>query len=163
MGIDYAAISGDTCKNCNRQLTEAECEIFDTLCDFEEKLPKETKYSLVYIAGYVQKKNGYEHDDTEFYYEQFDAYLNVLDRGGLCVPKDTIVQWSIFSYIFFVHASDTCRTFLMKQLSLISVKFNFNIGQNSCRTLANIVMKNYALFKTPVSTKESKLKVLKLS
>ena len=52
-------------------------------------------------------------DDTTYYYEKYGNYLNALNRGGLTVPSDNFVQWTIFSYILFTQLSgEFCRTFL---------------------------------------------------
>ena len=94
-------MDGHTCQYCNGELNEEECEIIDNLSDLESNLSKETLSSLVYIAGYVQKGSD-DIDDTTYYYEKYGNYLNALNRGGLTVPSDNCVEWTIFSYILFI-------------------------------------------------------------
>ena len=48
---------------------------------------------VLYISGYIEHQHGYvSDDDTTIYYKKFGKYLNNLNRGGLCVPHDGIVQ-----------------------------------------------------------------------
>ena len=60
---------GHVCEMCKRALNEQECEILDNLSDLEGSVPKETLYSIVYIAGYVIKGSS-SIDDTLSYYEK---------------------------------------------------------------------------------------------
>ena len=41
---------------CSRLLNDKECEVFDNLRALEANVKEETLLSLVYIAGYVQKR-----------------------------------------------------------------------------------------------------------
>ena len=124
---------------------------------------------LVHIAGYVTRKDLDMSDEelfgvTTFYYEKFGGYTNQLDRGHLNVPVDTTVQWSFFSYILFRCVKDfVCRSSLSKIFAKISEHYNFGMKGHHCRILSNICIKNYCLESTPKTSKETSLKVLKLS
>ena len=67
LGIEVSGEDGHSCGNCSRNLDEKESEIMDNLSALEENIQKDTLLSIVYIAGYIQKKNGYEYDVTVFY------------------------------------------------------------------------------------------------
>ena len=41
---------------CSRLLNDKECEVFDNLRFLEASVKEETLLSLIYIAGYVQKR-----------------------------------------------------------------------------------------------------------
>ena len=47
---------GHRCDTCSRLLNDKECEVFDNLHALEASVKEETLLSLIYIAGYVQKK-----------------------------------------------------------------------------------------------------------
>ena len=155
---------GHQCQICLRPLNEEECEIVDSLSALEEKLKSDTMMTLVYIAGYVVR-----HDDIDSssvsYYEQYRAYFDSVNRGGLRVPNDDIVQWAAFCFILFntISKGDLCRNFVMTCFQYVGEKYDFCVTEKNCRTLANIFLKNMALFQTPRSSKEEKLKVLELA
>ena len=46
---------GHECDQCKYQLDDESEEVFDNLESLEEKVLKETKMSLVHIAGYVTR------------------------------------------------------------------------------------------------------------
>ena len=88
-------------------------------------------------------------EDTTFYYNQFADYFDALNRGGLQIPNDNLVQWAIFCLIVFEQLSDEiCRIFLSEQFLYISQKYKFSISIQQCRILANIFLKNYSLMVT---------------
>ena len=82
--------------------------------------------SLVYIAGYVTRKDGELSEEqllgqTFFYSNKHGKYLNSLDRGLLKIPTDDACQWTIFAYIMFCAIKDeTCRMSLISVLMFIS-------------------------------------------
>lgn len=156
---------GHSCSNCLRKLTEGESEIVDNLAELEKSIHNDTLLSLVYIAGYVQKGDK-DNDiyDTNNYYDKFGSYIDALNRGGLEVPNDTVVQWVIFCFILFTQLSGSyCRTFLVEQFQTVCHKFAFSITTKQCRILANIFLKNYCSLISPRSHKETQQKKLKLS
>ena len=52
---------------------------------------------------------------------------------------------------------------MAQQFNFIASKYEFRINRRQCRALANILLKNYSVFITPRSSKEVKLKELKLN
>ena len=165
MNIQFETGLGHNCDICERDLEEGEREIVDNLVELENKIQDETMFSIIYIAGYIQRNNGYEgNDDTFFNYKKFGDYFNNLNRGGLVRPNDCVVQWALFCFLFFNQVSgEFCINFLINTFLYISEKYRFNTTEKHCRTLANIYMKNTAKLNTPHCFKESNLKVLKLS
>ena len=168
--IDDPELSaGHKCEQCNYKMTEEQLEIFDTLETLEESMKKETKMALVHIAGYVTRRDPAPSEDelldvTTFYYKKFGGYTSSLDRGNLNVPTDKAVQWCIFCTILFNSVKNSvCRSSLMKMFSLISEHYEFGMKEHHCRILSNILIKNFCRESTPKGTKETKLKVLKLS
>ena len=95
--------------------------------------------------------------------ERHSAYLDALDRGELCVPGDNIAQWTIYCFVLFIQFSeDLCRKFVIAHFTDIAEKYCFDVTPSQCRVLANIFMNNYSILKSPDSTKEARLKELKL-
>ena len=165
LNVEFEGDSTHACSFCQNVLNEAECEIMDNLVSLEENINEDTIFGMVYIAGYVEHKNGCKNDDdTKFYHGKYGLYLDELNRGKLCIPHDGTVQWSLFCFILFSSIErDMCRTFLIQSFQLIADKYNFSIDKGHCQTLANIFMKNMALFNTPRCSSETKLKAIKLS
>ena len=57
MSQDSRAQDADhRCDMCSRLLNDSEGEVFDNLHALEASVKEETLLSLIYIAGYVQKK-----------------------------------------------------------------------------------------------------------
>ena len=135
---------GHNCARCSRSLTLNECEIFDNLPEFEQKVLEEAKSCLIYIAGYVQKKAGQlKENHTDFYYEKHGKYLDALDRGQLIKPQDCLVQWCMLCLIFFTHLqSIECRIFVTDAFCSISECYLFGVTPKHCRILSNSFMKN---------------------
>ena len=87
-------------------LDEEGAEIFDNLEKLEKSISLARKMTLVYIAGYVARKDPElsEKDllsQTTFYHQRFGDYLDSLDRGSLNIPSDCSCQWTFFCYIMF--------------------------------------------------------------
>ena len=74
-------------------------------------------------------------------------------------------QWVIFSYILLHDvASDVCRTSLINVLMIISDFCGLShIERRHGKTLSNILLNNLCNMYTPRSSKEPKLKIIKLS
>ena len=125
-------------------MNEQESVVCGNLINLKQDVNKDTLLSLVYIAGYVEKSDKSEVDDTKYYYAKFLEYFDSLNRGGLHIPTDNVVQWTIFCFILFGQMSnEICRTFLMEQFVFISKKYQLTITKKQCRVLANIFLKNY--------------------
>ena len=167
LGAEIDGKAGHSCDVCNRELNEKESEIMDNLDKLEESVPRETMLSLIYIAGYIERNNEHEDDDTKIYYQKYPDYFDAINRGSLKVPRDSIVQWLVFSYVFFTQLMDRpceiCLKFLTRNFSFIAEKHGFTITEQKCRMLGNILLKKFASMMTPNSSKEAKLKELKLN
>ena len=125
--------------------------------------------ALVYIAGYVTRKDE-EYSEEEildvtcFYASRYGTYLSGLDRGFLKIPDDKTCQWTFLSFIMFMSIKDkVCRNSLSRILLDISEFFELDKKLHHARILANIFLKNLCRASTPRDSKESSLKVLKLS
>jgi hypothetical protein len=154
---------GHICNKCDFIPPEDVCNVIDNLPSMEESLPVDTKMGLVYIAGYVVRKDE-KSGDSELYSEKFGCFLKDIDRGGLSVPGDSVCQWVIYSYITFhqvVNAS--CRKSLSNILMTISEMYNFNMATRHATILSNVLFNNYCHLYTPRSGKEAAQKVIKLN
>ena len=58
---------GHSCDKCKAFLTEQDCETIDNLSTLQDKVFEETIASLIYIAGYVQKR-GVKQKKTILYF-----------------------------------------------------------------------------------------------
>ena len=137
----------------------------DNLETLEESIPPSVMNSLVYISGYAVRDDK-EHSDEETYsyYSKFGSYLKALNRGGLCIPNDSVVQWAVFSYLIFMAIEDACCiNLLIKAFMEVAERHRFKIERKHCRRLGNTFLKNAVVLKSPLSQKESNLRTLKLS
>lgn len=162
---------GRSCPDCAFRIetNEEACEVMDNIEELEKEVPDETKEVLVYLAGYVTRKDP-EQDEatllgqTNFYHSKYGDYMNSLDRGGLKVPSDTACQWVIFCLIIFHAVKDkVCRNSFCRITMGISDMYDFGMTEAHARIIANIFFNNYCSAATPRSTKEPALKRLKLS
>lgn len=162
---------GHSCSDCSFELESDEkaSETFDNLEELESSVSSETKSVLVYVAGYVTRKDK-ELDEmslleqTTFYYQKYGDYTNSLDRGGLNIPSDRACQWTILSFILFNVVKDSvCRKSFCKLTMALSDNFDFEMEERHGRIISNIFLKNFCYSSTPRSSKEPALKVLKLS
>ena len=167
---DLKGLEGHQCDSCNFKLDEEGVEVFDNLCELEDSIPLDTKMSLVYIAGYVTRNDPALNesdslDVTMFYVEKYGEVLAELDRGGLKYPTDTACQWAFFCYSIFQSVRNKiCRRSLMNVFMLIAEHYDMkNISKNHAMILSNILINNFCKGENPRSTKETSLKVLKLS
>ena len=162
LGVDIEGSAAHECGNCKRKLSEIETEVFDALPELEDKLNEDTMLSIIYIAGCIEKKARGEESDTKEYFKRYSSYFDALNRGQLCEPGDNVTQWTIFCFILFKQLSeDFFRTFVVKQFKDVAEKYCFTITKPQCRVLANILLNNYSVLKTPASTKAACLKELK--
>ena len=144
--------AGHSCKNCNWKPSDQECEILDNLAALEKNINTATLNALVYIAGYIQFQVG-SLCSTKFYADKYGLYINNINSGDLIIPEDTVVQWIIYCYIFFVNVQniDMCRNFLISCFKMISEKFSFNVSVRHARVLGNTYLNNVSLLTTPKS------------
>ena len=157
------------CPSCSYHLCEKGCLTVASLPDLEDSLSSENKMALVYIAGYVTRKDGELSEEellgqTNYYFQRYGDYVKSLDKGGLNIPSDIACQWAIFSYIIFDSVKDNvCRHSLTNILLYVSEFFEFEMQRQHCVILTNILLKNNCIVSTPLSTKEGALKCIKLS
>ena len=57
------------CEKCSYSFSEKQCKVFDSLPQLGETLPYDVKSTLIYIAGYVTRKDGSNANDTFNYVE----------------------------------------------------------------------------------------------
>ena len=70
--------------------------MFNHLHKLLDQLPSNIKPSLVYIAGYVSRKDKDDEDDSFLHYGNYGNYTSALDGGGLKIPGDTVCEcWYI--------------------------------------------------------------------
>ena len=79
--------------------------MINNLDSYVDKLSAETYSSLLYIAGYVFRKDSDIEDDTFFHYETYGRFTSMLDRGGLKLPGDTACEWVFHSLLHMVYMS----------------------------------------------------------
>ena len=138
--------SSHSCEKCGILLSDDMCDVLDNLPELEKSLPFDTIMTLVYIAGYIVRKDDERLERSYFYYEQYGNFLKDLNRGGLHIPYDAACQWVVYSYAMFkVLAEVCCRTSLCNTLVLISEMYGFNMDQRHGMILSNILFKNYVI------------------
>ena len=123
-------------------MDEEAAEILNSLP--EMAIPDETKMSVVYIAGYLTRKDKELSEEqllelTTFYQQKFGSITDSLDRGGLNIPSDCACQWTFFSYIMFNIVKDkVCRKSLCNLLIVVSEFYSFTVEKHHGHILANI-------------------------
>ena len=158
--------SGHSCENCLYRPTEDECDMINNLESCLETLSDETKSSLVYITGYVFRRDVDEEDDTFLYFNKYGTFTTTIDRGGLKLLGDTGCKWTFMCYVLFnfVGVSKICRYSLSCLFLDVAFLRDFtSIKREHATTLANIFLNNYCRVHRAASDKEPKVKVLKLS
>ena len=165
LGVDTEGMKGacgHSCEKCGCLMNDDETfNVFHNLSSLEDNLAKEVQMALVYIAGYVTRNDHV--DDTKYYVVEFGEFTEELNRGRLIMPGDNICQCFFYSYMLFHHIKESvCRISLCNALVTISDFYGFiNIEKKHGRIMCNILF-NCHLY-SPRSSKEPKLKVLKLS
>ena len=160
---------GHICDHCEYRMDENAMRTFDSMPELEDKICRETKMSLVHMAGYVSRKDKELSEDemldvTTFYFQKYGEYTKKLDRGGLNIPSDKICQWTFFSYILFNAVKDhVCRKSLSNLFMLISTTYELGMDRQHAIILTNILMKNHCVQSTPKSSKEYKQKLMKFT
>ena len=164
---DPVGSEGHKCDRCNfnSYMDQYLCNIFDTLPEHEDSLSEETKQSLVYVAGYVFRKDQTTlTEGTDFYFKKYGKFTTDQDRGGLTYPNDCACQWTFFCYIIFqASVESVCRNSLVSIFHRVSLMHHFQLNTNHARTLANVFFNNYCKVSNKHSTKEGRQKLLKLS
>ena len=155
--------AGHHCDKCNYLMSTEAINVFDNVEALEKSLNIDVKEALIYIAGYITRKDK-SGSGTFFYFDKFGMYQKEIDRGKLAVPCDAVVQWVFFSYILFNEInSSVCKKSLTNALMALNEVYSLNISKEYGMTMSNILLNNYAHLYSPVSSKERKQKLLKLS
>ena len=155
---------GHACAKCGYLPNEDICEMLSKLPELEKILPSDNIMAILYVAGYVVRKNIDAFEDTYIYHEKYGDFINDVNRGGLKIPGDSVCQWTIFSYIVFHEVvNDCCRTSLCNLLMMIAEFYSFDVSRQHGIILSNILFNNYCILYSPLSTKEPKQKVLNLA
>ncbi|GFO14883.1 group XV phospholipase a2 [Plakobranchus ocellatus] len=141
------------------------CEMVEELPNMEHSVKDDVKYSLVYIAGYVIRKDKEVVEDSCSYFEKFGAFTLSLSRGGSSSGRrDSACQWTIFCYMMFQSVWEkVCRNSLSEIVMEISQYYGFKMEKHHCFALSNILFNNLCNITNLPSDKEPKQKVLKLS
>ncbi|GFO14770.1 group XV phospholipase a2 [Plakobranchus ocellatus] len=160
---DLFTESGHVCEKCVVHWTHEMCEMVEELPNMEHSVKDDVKYSLVYIAGYVIRKDKEEVEDSCSYFEKFGAFTLSLSRGGLFQAGDSVCQWTIFCYMMFQSVWEkVCRNSLNEIFIEISQNYGFKMDKHHCFALSNILFNNLCNITNLPSDKEPKQKVLKL-
>ena len=140
--------SGHSCESCNYLMDDDAINIFDNLPELEKSLSVDVKSTLVYISGYIIRKdfpaNVTNADDTYEYYDKFSGYTKELNRGGLVIPYDAMCQFVFFAYILFHEIMNkVCKKSLCNALMVISDCYTLNVDRKHGTILSNILLNNY--------------------
>ena len=142
-------------------LNETICEVIDNLLKLQKSLTKSVLKSLIYIAGYVERKD--DRCDSHFYASEYGNYLHELRRGGLKVSGETITQFVIYGYIVFYQVLEiTWRTSFTNILMIVLDIYRLEVKRKRGLILSNISFNNYCKLYSPRSNKEPTQKFLKL-
>ena len=138
---------------------------FDELEQLEDSLPDTTKQSLLYIAGYVTRKDEPSEEDSFIYYEKHGHFQKELDRGKLTKAHDKAAQWTCLCYALFaaIGSKDVCRLSLAALFHEVSEVHLLGMNLKHSQILSNILLKIHCKRVTPLSRKEANLKMIKLS
>ncbi|GFN97236.1 RNA-directed DNA polymerase from mobile element jockeylike [hydra vulgaris] [Plakobranchus ocellatus] len=93
---DLSTESGHVCEKCVVYWTHEMCEMVEELPNMEYSVKDDVKYSLVFIAGYVIRKDKEVVEDSCSYFEKFGTFTLSPSRGGLVQAGDSACQWTIF-------------------------------------------------------------------
>ena len=124
---------------------------------------------LVYIAGYITRNDSGSSEEkllneTTFYHQIYEQYLDAMDRGGFNIPTNDTCQWSIFCFILFNAVKEKVfRKSFCKLCMMVSEYYDFDTEKRHRTMLSNILLKNLAKVTSPRLGKEAALKILKLS
>ena len=124
---------------------------------------------LVYIAGYITRNDSGSSEEkllneTTFYHQIYEQYLDAMDRGGFNIPTNDTCQWSIFCFILFNAVKEKVfRKSFCKLCMMVSEYYDFDMEKRHGTMLSNILLKNLAKVTSPRLGKEAALKILKLS
>ena len=162
IGNEIDSLSCNSYSKCGFLLNESICEIIKNLPDLQKSLTKTVLMSLIYIAGYVEKKD--DNCDSYVYATEYGNYLHELSREELNVPGDTIDQFAIYGYIFFYQVSEiTCCKSFTRILMIVSDIYRLDVNRNHGFILSNVLFNNHCKLYSPRSKKEPPQKLFKIA
>ena len=144
LAVDFSLDTAHCCPNCGFLLDESSAELFDKLPDLESFISPDTNMALIYISGYIIRKDNELSENellekTTFYHQKHGQYTDSINRGGLNIPTDNTCQWVIFSFIIFNTIKGlVCRTSLSNILMMVSEFYNFEIQRHHRNIFSNI-------------------------
>ena len=147
------------------QNVSSDLKSVDSLPSLESTLTFDEVQALVYITGYVTRKDNIGTDSTHtfFYYEKCGQFTQYLNRRGLNIPNDAACQWCVFCFfLFLVVKKNVCRKSLSDIFQFVSEFYMFDMTLVHCHSLANILLNRLCKSETPLSSKEPAQKLLKL-
>ena len=117
------------CSKCGYLPDEMACQTFDNLPDLETKISKDIKKSLLYITGYVRRKNCLTKENisnnTSFYFQEYGNFLKEINCDSF--KLDNTIEDMLFCFIIFsVIKLRTCRNLFEKRLKSVSGNHHFN-------------------------------------
>ena len=71
-------------------------------------MKEETLLSLIYIAGYVQKKGGVVKENDSLFHYKFGKYIDALNRGSLSYSSTRLSRAVVYILRDFLSASFRC-------------------------------------------------------
>lgn len=159
-------ICGEDCHSCSR----FDVMLIDILPLLADELESRTKEILLYVAGYVVRKHELLSDsDTFTEYSVNRRYFDKMNRGGLVIPPDTVVNFMYFVHIAFstltANGTIPCFTSVMSYCRHINAAYGFNFSRLDavCRTVSNIFLNNFSSTCDAPTGKEPQMKLLKLA
>ena len=139
------------CEIWSYSLSEEQCKVFNSLPQLEETLPYDVRWTLVYNASYVTRKDESNANDTFNYVEQFGRCTLGLGRSGLNIPGDSICGWVYFCYIIFYSVvKDACSNSLCDIFLDIAERFVFEVEKKHIIILSNIFFIKICRLNSPV-------------
>ncbi|MEL7307039.1 MAG: hypothetical protein AAGK05_03655, partial [Pseudomonadota bacterium] len=132
---------------CTSELTEDEVDAMDHVLEIEG-ISAEEKSVLYYISGYIAFKESFSQNDENiglFELEQSNEseFTQLVSRGKLSIPPDSLYYFSLHSYVFFLSKQIHCASRLIKAFAYLydSLGFDFPNHFSICRRFANCFLK----------------------
>ena len=84
---------------CGYVQDSTEAELLDQLPRVEVEASAEIKSNLIYIARFVIRKNTHISNDIRDYMDMCIKNSDMINRGGLCTPRDKSCQRTLICFI----------------------------------------------------------------
>jgi hypothetical protein len=156
--------------------TDLDENLLSSLSVLSDSIPDETKEVLIYVSGYIQLRvdstqTSADYVDDRDSFSEYAVHCNYFDsvnRGGLTVPRDSLVLLCYYCYVAFVIISVErmpCYNKIMQCCKAINCSYKLvphERQQLACRTITNILLNNFTRA-APRPNDEEKIKRIKLS